>query len=389
MNRKLRQKLNLPSSCSVPYGLHLLMKPLGSASTNRRDPDMRQSLLSTTLLAVTAVCWHCLPNQTAIADEHPIEALEKQLAHIERAIDEAADDENESELRELRHLKDKLRDRMERYEREWHEEHLHEREEHDEEYHREHHDDGHGHEDEHASQHVHHLQVRQLEIEVHMQELKLQALRQEAAARMVELASNKNAIFAFAIQDVVAHSEHPEHTAEVLAALLKNTKDASNRRLVLLHLVQLHQRLDQPERVGRALQGLLETKGSDRENVTVRKIRRTVRPDGAVEEEEDVQIERRESDRRRSVGRGSGDQPQSEAQRMQQLERMFVAYDRNRNGRVDFEEWIAMKEGDVNNETLQRERRAFAEVAGKDRLVAFKEFVNFMDRRSARTRDRR
>ena len=67
---------------------------------------------------------------------------------------------------------------------------------------------------------------------------------------------------------------------------------------------------------------------------------------------------------------------------MQKAQRIFTAYDKNQDGMVSFEEWLAMREGEITSERRAREQRHFSEPAGDDQKISPEEFFRWMDRRS-------
>lgn len=67
---------------------------------------------------------------------------------------------------------------------------------------------------------------------------------------------------------------------------------------------------------------------------------------------------------------------------MQKAQRIFIAYDKNQDGTVSFEEWLAMREGEMTSERRAREQQHFSEPAGDDQKISPEEFFRWMDRRS-------
>ncbi len=67
---------------------------------------------------------------------------------------------------------------------------------------------------------------------------------------------------------------------------------------------------------------------------------------------------------------------------MQKAQRIFAAYDKNKDRVVSFEEWLAMREGEITSERRLIEQRHFAEPAGDDQKITIEEFYLWMDRRS-------
>ena len=67
---------------------------------------------------------------------------------------------------------------------------------------------------------------------------------------------------------------------------------------------------------------------------------------------------------------------------MQKAQRIFAAYDKNKDRAVSFEEWLAMREGEITSERRLIEQRHFAEPAGDDQKITIEEFYLWMDRRS-------
>lgn len=67
---------------------------------------------------------------------------------------------------------------------------------------------------------------------------------------------------------------------------------------------------------------------------------------------------------------------------MQKAQRIFAAYDKNKDRVVSFEEWLAMREGEITSERRLIEQRHFAEPAGDDQKITIEEFYLWMERRS-------
>ncbi len=59
---------------------------------------------------------------------------------------------------------------------------------------------------------------------------------------------------------------------------------------------------------------------------------------------------------------------------LRQATRIFAAYDKNRDQRVSFDEWLAMREGEMTSERRAREMRFFSQQAGDDRMITLEEF---------------
>lgn len=63
---------------------------------------------------------------------------------------------------------------------------------------------------------------------------------------------------------------------------------------------------------------------------------------------------------------------------LRQAARIFVAYDKNRDQRVSFDEWLAMREGEMTSERRAREMGFFSQQAGDDRMITLEEFYRAM-----------
>ena len=63
---------------------------------------------------------------------------------------------------------------------------------------------------------------------------------------------------------------------------------------------------------------------------------------------------------------------------LRQAGRIFAAYDKNRDQRVSFDEWLAMREGEMTSERRFREMGFFSEQAGDDRMITLEEFYHAM-----------
>lgn len=59
---------------------------------------------------------------------------------------------------------------------------------------------------------------------------------------------------------------------------------------------------------------------------------------------------------------------------MRQATRIFAAYDKNRDQRVSFDEWLAMREGEMTSARRTREMGFFSQQAGDDRMITLEEF---------------
>lgn len=92
-------------------------------------------------------------------------------------------------------------------------------------------------------------------------------------------------------------------------------------------------------------------------------------------------LPREASDARRPA-EGTRDQAGTRNPAMQKAQRIFIAYDKNQDGMVSFEEWLAMREGEMTSERRAREQQHFSEPAGDDQKISPEEFFRWMDRRS-------
>ena len=63
---------------------------------------------------------------------------------------------------------------------------------------------------------------------------------------------------------------------------------------------------------------------------------------------------------------------------LRQAARIFAAYDKNRDQRVSFDEWLAMREGEMTSERRAREMGFFSQQAGDDRMITLEEFYRAM-----------
>ena len=59
---------------------------------------------------------------------------------------------------------------------------------------------------------------------------------------------------------------------------------------------------------------------------------------------------------------------------LRQATRIFAAYDKNRDQRVSFDEWLTMREGEMTSERHAREMGFFSQQAGDDRMITLAEF---------------
>ena len=90
--------------------------------------------------------------------------------------------------------------------------------------------------------------------------------------------------------------------------------------------------------------------------------------------------DRREGDRPRE---GDRDAHVAANPLMQKAKRIFAAYDKNKDNSVAFEEWLAMREGEMTEERKTRERGFFSEPAGSDDKISLEELYRWMEKRSA------
>ena len=73
---------------------------------------------------------------------------------------------------------------------------------------------------------------------------------------------------------------------------------------------------------------------------------------------------------------------------LRQATRIFAAYDKNRDQRVSFDEWLAMREGEMTSERRAREMGFFSQQAGEDRMITLEEFYRAMVARTRGTAPR-
>ena len=96
---------------------------------------------------------------------------------------------------------------------------------------------------------------------------------------------------------------------------------------------------------------------------------------------------RREGDMPQQGDRASGHRVSSDPL-LKQASRIFTAYDRNRDQRVSFDEWLAMREGEMTSERRSREMAFFSQQAGDDQLITLEEFYRAMVARTRGTAPR-
>lgn len=64
-------------------------------------------------------------------------------------------------------------------------------------------------------------------------------------------------------------------------------------------------------------------------------------------------------------------------------EKIFVTYDKDKNGKVSFSEWLAMKEGKMTDERARREKEVFSKAdRNRDEQLSFAEFYSARTRKS-------
>ena len=73
---------------------------------------------------------------------------------------------------------------------------------------------------------------------------------------------------------------------------------------------------------------------------------------------------------------------------LRQATRIFAAYDKSRDQRVSFDEWLAMREGEMTSERRAREMGFFSQQAGDDRMITLEEFYRAMVARQRGTAPR-
>lgn len=165
---------------------------------------------------------------------------------------------------------------------------------------------------------------------------------------------------------------------------------------------------EQQERMRRTV----ERNGSDRERTSDRE-REDLRRDESNNRDSNV---RRESTRDRSATPSRGrPREQSEAVRKdrekpraitpegkrstresdakkssenRRTERIFVAYDKNKDNKVSFDEWLKMKEGKMTDERVSREKQLFNDAdKDKDDSITWKEFLVMTTKRTTQRED--
>jgi hypothetical protein len=94
------------------------------------------------------------------------------------------------------------------------------------------------------------------------------------------------------------------------------------------------------------------------------------------------QRERRDGDAPREDGPRDGDRPAAGDRRPTQTGRIFDAYDKDDNLKVSFEEWLAMREGEITLERrIQEQMRFSAADTTRDAGLTFEEFAFWMENR--------
>ena len=69
------------------------------------------------------------------------------------------------------------------------------------------------------------------------------------------------------------------------------------------------------------------------------------------------------------------------------MTRIFKSYDKNSDGKITFEEWLAMKEGEIDSARRAQEQQQFASVdRNKDGTLSLEEVLTW--RRPTRDADR-
>ena len=95
------------------------------------------------------------------------------------------------------------------------------------------------------------------------------------------------------------------------------------------------------------------------------------------------QLQSRDGDRPRDGDRRSDRAARSTTSAlMQKAKRIYAAYDKNDDNRVSFEEWLAMREGQMTDDRKRREQGYFSAAAGDDNVITLEEFARSMQRRA-------
>lgn len=90
-------------------------------------------------------------------------------------------------------------------------------------------------------------------------------------------------------------------------------------------------------------------------------------------------------DERREVGRKTPYRSASRANDIRKYERIFAAYDKNKDKKVSFEEWLGMKEGKMTDSRAAREKKVFGEAdKTKDNYLSFEEFYTSRTKKTLR-----
>ena len=86
----------------------------------------------------------------------------------------------------------------------------------------------------------------------------------------------------------------------------------------------------------------------------------------------------RESDRPRVTDRPRPSNPRLEEADEKKTKRVFQAYDKNKDSKVSFSEWLAMREGKITDERRNREQSVFRSAdKNRNESLSFDEFFQF------------
>jgi hypothetical protein len=88
---------------------------------------------------------------------------------------------------------------------------------------------------------------------------------------------------------------------------------------------------------------------------------------------------RRDGDRAEGRDNADRDRPASSGRRNSKVAKIFAAYDKSKDEKVGFEEWLAMREGEIDDARRAREQGYFSRVdRNRDKTLSYSEFEYWM-----------
>jgi chromosome segregation ATPase len=178
--------------------------------------------------------------ERVVENDIDAEQLERRLDEIEEQLERAEQDGNDDRVRELRREGERILDKLEQLERS--------REEDEGEF-----------EGEEFELERRELEMHRLHLEIERLQAELNALGQESAVRLAELARDETTSAAYAIQQAATKFEE-EHAREFLTDLMEEVENDTVKRVIRHRLAQLSFNMDEPEEALQQLKSLILAK---------------------------------------------------------------------------------------------------------------------------------